>query len=120
MSRLACRRSLGRTATDLVLQLREVDEDVGLSAQLVSNHWRLSGDTRCECDADSVTLHRFDQRAEITIRGNTMIRFGRVVISLIPWSIDRHLTVCALKLLKIGALSLAYPQVMVLSACTEL
>src|SRR5262245_11907241 len=46
LARLArfARRALGRIAADLRLQLYDVEEDVGLTAQLGGNHRRLRGD----------------------------------------------------------------------------
>src|SRR5262249_40586372 len=52
------RRALGRIAADLRLQLYDVEEDVGLAAQLRGNHRRLRRDGRGHRDTDAASLHR--------------------------------------------------------------
>ena len=68
LARLA-RRALGRVAADLRLQLDDVEEDVGLAAQLVGDHRRLGRDGGDHRDAHAAPLHRLDQRAEIAVAG---------------------------------------------------
>ena len=63
------RRALGRVAADLRLQLDDVEEDVGLAAQLVGDHRRLGRDGRDHRHAHAAALHRLDQRAEIAVAG---------------------------------------------------
>ena len=58
-----------RVAADLVLQLDDVDELVGLAAQFVGDHRRLRRDGRHHDDAHAAPLHRLDQRAEIAVAG---------------------------------------------------
>src|SRR5262249_29491042 len=62
-------RPLGRIPTDLRLQLDDVDELIGLPAQLVGDHRRLRRYCRDDHDADAAPLHRFDQRTEIAVAG---------------------------------------------------
>ena len=49
------------------MQLDEVGEDVGLAAQFVGDHRRLARNGRNYRDANTATLDRFDQRAEIAV-----------------------------------------------------
>ena len=67
VARLArfARRALGRIAADLRLQLYDVEEDVGLAAQLGGNHRRLRRDGGDHGHAHAASLHRLDQRAEV-------------------------------------------------------
>ncbi len=62
-------RALGRIAADLVLQLDDVDELIGLAAQLVGDHRRLGRDRRHDNDAHAAPLHRLDQPAEVAVAG---------------------------------------------------
>ena len=59
--------ALGRVAADLRLQLDDVEEDVGLAAQLVGDHWRLRRDGGDHGHAHAAPLHRLDQRAEVAV-----------------------------------------------------
>src|SRR5438477_7572572 len=52
------RRPLGRVASDLALQFDDIEEDVGLAAQLVGYHRRLCGDCRHDGDAHALALDR--------------------------------------------------------------
>ena len=63
------RRALRRVAADLVLQRDDVDELVGLSAQLVGDHGRLRRNRRHDDDAHAAPLHRLDQRAKVAVAG---------------------------------------------------
>jgi len=47
----------------------EVDELVGLAAQLVGDHRRLDGDRRHHRDLDAAALQRLDEVAEIAVAG---------------------------------------------------
>src|SRR5215831_6581950 len=69
LARLArfARRALGRIAADLRLQLYDVEEDVGLAAQLGGNHRRLRRDGGDHGHAHAAPLHRLDQRAEVAV-----------------------------------------------------
>jgi hypothetical protein len=69
MSRLAGRRTFGRVATELGLQLHEVGEDVGLAPQLIGDHRRLARNRGNHRDPDTAALYRLDQRAEIAVAG---------------------------------------------------
>src|SRR5262245_43501062 len=60
-------RPFRRVAANLGLQLDDVEEDVSLSAELVSNHWRLGGDGGDHSDPDAPALHRLDQCAEVAV-----------------------------------------------------
>src|SRR6266568_4813923 len=62
-------RTLGRMTTDLGLQFDDVDELVGLAAQLIGDHRRLRRGGGDHTDAHPAALHRFDQRAEIPVAG---------------------------------------------------
>src|SRR5260370_30079064 len=62
-------RTLGRIAADLGLQLDDVDELVGLAAQLVGDHRRLCRGGGDHADARPASLHRLDQWAEIPVAG---------------------------------------------------
>src|SRR5262249_41845055 len=61
------RRALGRLAADLRLQLDDIEEDVGLPAQLVGHHRRLGGDRGHDGYAYAPPLHGLDQRAEVAV-----------------------------------------------------
>ena len=63
------RRPFAGIAADLVLQFDDIDELIGLAAQLVGNHRRLRRNGGDDHDADAAALHRLDQRAEIAIAG---------------------------------------------------
>ena len=56
------RRALGRIAADLRLQLYDVEEDVGLTAQLGGNHRRLRRDGGDHGHAHAAPLHRLEAR----------------------------------------------------------
>ena len=45
------RRPLGGIAADFGLQIRQIDEDVGLTPQVVGNHRRMARDRGDNCDA---------------------------------------------------------------------
>ena len=62
-------RTLARVAADLVLQLEDIDELIGLAAQLVGDHRRLRRDGGHDDDAHAAPLHRLDQRAEVAVAG---------------------------------------------------
>src|SRR5262245_59639969 len=62
-------RALARIATDLGLQLDDVDELVGLAAQLIGDHRRLCRGAGDHGDTHPAALHRLDQRAEIPVAG---------------------------------------------------
>ena len=67
-ARLA-RHPLGRVAADLRLQLDDVEEDVGLAAQFVRHHRRLSGDGGDHRHPDAAPLHRLDERTKVAVAG---------------------------------------------------
>ena len=69
MTRLARGWTFRRIAADLGLQFHEIDELVGLAAQLVGDHRRLGRDRRDHGDAHALALDGFDQRAEIAVAG---------------------------------------------------
>ena len=66
---LARNRTLERIAAELGLQLRQIGENVGLAPQLVGDHRRLTRNRRDHGHPDAAPLHRFDQRAEISVAG---------------------------------------------------
>ena len=68
-SRALAGGALGRVAADLGLQLDDVEEDVGLAAQLVGDHRRLGRDRGDHGHAHAAALHGLDQRAEIAVAG---------------------------------------------------
>src|SRR6516165_3870363 len=59
---LARRRTLGRIAAELRLQLYEIGKDVSLPAQLIGDHRRLAGDGRDHGHPYAAALHGFNQR----------------------------------------------------------
>src|SRR4030081_3422008 len=61
--------ALERIAADSGLQIRQIGEHVRLTAKLVGNHWRLDGNRGDHRDANTASLHGFDQRAEISVAG---------------------------------------------------
>src|SRR5262245_66276304 len=63
------RGTFGRIAPDLGLQLDDVEEYVGLTAQFIGDHRGLSGNRRDDGNAYASALHGFDQRAEISVAG---------------------------------------------------
>jgi hypothetical protein len=67
MALIARDGTLAGITADERLQLNNVDEVVGLPAQLIRNHLRLAGNRRDHCDSDATTLHRFGQWPEITV-----------------------------------------------------
>src|SRR5262249_38400969 len=86
-------RALPRIAADLGLQLDDVDELVGLAAQLIGEHRRLRRDGGDHADAPPTPLHRLDQRAEIAVAGTAPCgRCGRRV----PWRLRRARYPCCL------------------------
>src|SRR5258708_12570593 len=58
-----------RIAADSGLQIRQVSEYVRLATQFVGNHWRLARNRRDHGDANTASLHGFDQRAKISVAG---------------------------------------------------
>jgi hypothetical protein len=56
-----------RVPSDLGSKVHDVEEHVGLTAQLGGYHRRLSGYGGDHCDLDAVTLHGPDQCAEIAV-----------------------------------------------------
>ena len=69
-SRFAGRAAAVRTdPADLGLQFDDVEEMVGLPAQLVGDHRRLGRDGGNDGDAHAAPLHRLDQRAEVAVAG---------------------------------------------------
>ena len=68
LARLAC-RSLGRVASDFRLQLDDIQEDIGLAAQLVGHHRWLGGNSGHNGYAHTAPLYRLDQGAEIAVAG---------------------------------------------------
>src|SRR5262245_54504265 len=54
-------------APDLIAQIYEIDELVGLAAQLVRHHRRARRERRDDTGALAFCLHRLDQRAEIAV-----------------------------------------------------
>ena len=70
-SRLSWRMvaSLSRIAADLALQIDDINELVGLTAQLVRHHGRLGRDGGNPDNANTAPLHRLHQGAEIAIPG---------------------------------------------------
>src|SRR6056297_3225710 len=60
---------LARRAADHLLEVVELDEVVGLTAQLVRDHRRLAADGRDHGDAHALTLQALDQRFEIAVAG---------------------------------------------------
>src|SRR5690554_285933 len=61
--------TLAILALDVFTKLDEVDEVVGLAAQVVGDHGRLGLDRGDDRDAYAAPLHGFDQAAEITVAG---------------------------------------------------
>ena len=60
---------MGRIAAELGLQLQEISENVGLASQLVRDHRRLTRNRRDHGHPDATALHRFDQRAKVSVAG---------------------------------------------------
>src|SRR5262249_33762245 len=69
LPRLAGGRALARIGPDFGLQLDDVDELVGLPAQLLGGHRRLRRGGGDHGDAHAASLHRLDQRAKIPVAG---------------------------------------------------
>jgi hypothetical protein len=67
MALVARDRTLDGIAADKRLQLNDVDEVIGLAAQLIRNHRQLAGNRRDHRDPDATTLHRFGQWPEIAV-----------------------------------------------------
>src|SRR5260221_6092585 len=67
LAHLAWSRPLRRIAPELWLQVRKINEDVGLTPQFVSHDRRLAGNGRDDGNVDAAALHRFQQRAEVPI-----------------------------------------------------
>ena len=63
------RRALRRVARDQRREFRELDEVVGLAAQLVGHHRRRGLDGADHRDAQAPALHRLDQAAEVAVAG---------------------------------------------------
>ena len=62
-------QSVAGIAPDPLDQMGEIDELVGLTAQLVRHHRRLGRNRRYDRHPDALSLDRFDQRSEVAIAG---------------------------------------------------
>src|SRR5271156_6442240 len=69
MTRLARSWTLGWVAAELGLELDQIGEDVGLTPQVVGDHWRLARNSRDHGNPHATALHCFNQRTEIAVTG---------------------------------------------------
>jgi hypothetical protein len=62
-------RPLGGIAADPRLQVRQIDECIGLTPQVIGNHRRLARNRGDDGDTNTTALNRRDQRPEISVAG---------------------------------------------------
>ena len=61
------RRPFGRGPSDGLGELGDIEEEIGLAAQIVRNHWCRGAERRSDGDAFAFALQRRDQRGEVAI-----------------------------------------------------
>ena len=69
ITHLQLAKALEQIAADSGLQVRQIGEHVRLAAKFVGKHWRPAGNRGDHRDANTASLHGFDQRAKSSVAG---------------------------------------------------